>query len=204
MERRKVPTLSTQERTVILVGVIAVAMVTTFVLAAFFVSSGASQPGQLVANSSPPTARATTAGDTARSARRTPSGTATTSASPTASRRHAKGVAPVRNRERPTVTFRSSSSWDDGFVAVVTITNTTSAPLTWDLRFALDEAEIDDVWQADLDQYASGTVVVRGLDYNAVVDPGEWVEFGFRAEGSDRPRVRDCTVNGVACRVRRG
>jgi endoglucanase len=202
MERRKVPTLSTQERTVILAGVIAVAMVTTFVLAAFFVSSGASQAGEPVASSTTPTSRATT--DTARSARRTPSATATSTPSPTASRRRAKGVAPVRNRERPTVTFRSSSSWDDGFVAVVTITNTTSAPLTWDLRFALDEAEIDDVWQADLDQYESGTVVVRGLDYNAVVDPGEWVEFGFRAEGSDRPRVRECTVNGVACRVRRG
>jgi cellulase/cellobiase CelA1 len=205
MEQRKVPTLptlSTQVRTIILVGVIAVAMAATFVLAAVFVSSGSSRAGPPVASSAMST-RPTTAGDVARAGRRTPSATPTSPSAP-ASRRPAQGVAPVRGRERPTVTIRQASTWDDGFVAVVTVTNTTDAPLTWDLRFDLAGAEINDVWQADLHQTESGGVVARGLDYNAVVDPGEWVEFGFRAEGSDRPRVRGCTINGLSCRVRRG
>jgi cellulase/cellobiase CelA1 len=200
MERRKVPTLSSQERTIVLVGVIAVAMATTFVLAAFFASAGSSRQAR---SDVPSTTRATSAADTAR-ASRTPTATAT-SPSRTASRRStAAGVAPVRRRDRPTVVFRPASSWDDGFVGAVTITNTTAAPLMWELSFELRDAEIDDVWQASLEQSDSGIVVARGLDYNAVVAPGERVEFGFRAEGSARPRVRGCTLNGLSCRLRRG
>ncbi|MEQ4205333.1 cellulose binding domain-containing protein [Actinopolymorpha sp. B17G11] len=206
MERRKVPTLSTQERTIVLVGVIAAAMATTFVLAAVFASSGSSTQARLDASAATPTVsttRATPAADSARTPRTARA--RATSPSPTVSRRStAAGVAPVRGRDRPTVTFRPASSWDDGFVGVVTITNTTAAPLTWELSFELHDAEIDDVWQATLDQSDSGVVVARGLDYNAVVAPGERVEFGFRAEGTDRPRVGDCTLNGQSCRIRRG
>jgi cellulase/cellobiase CelA1 len=204
MERRKVPTLSSQERTIVLVGVIAVAMATTFVLAAFFASAGSSRQARSdVPSAMPSTTRATSAADTAKVGR-TPTATAK-SPSPTASRRStAAGVAPVRRRDRPTVVFRPASSWDDGFVGAVTITNTTGAPLTWELSFELRDAEIDDVWQASLEQSDSGIVVARGLDYNAVVAPGERVEFGFRAEGSARPRVRGCTLNGLSCRLRRG
>ncbi|MEQ7127832.1 cellulose binding domain-containing protein [Actinopolymorpha sp. B11F2] len=204
MERRKVPTLSTQERTIILVGVIAAAMATTFVLAAVFASSGSSTQARLDATAATPTASTTRATPAADSAR-TRSTARATSPSPTASRRSsAAGVAPDRGRDRPTVTFRPASSWDDGYVGVVTITNTTAAPLTWQLSFELHDAEIDDVWQATLDQSDSGVVVAQGLDYNAVVAPGERVEFGFRAEGTDRPRVGDCTLNGQSCRIRRG
>lgn len=105
---------------------------------------------------------------------------------------------------RPTVAFYSTDRWNDGFVGVITITNTTSEPLRWELGFELRGADIQQVWQAEVHESDSGGSIARGLDYNALIAPGDRAQFGFRAVGTSRARLRDCTLNGESCQLRRG
>jgi len=199
------PTVSAQGRLLILAGMFGSAIVMTIVVAAFFVSRGSSHdtdPSSTagVVGAAGPGVPTTTPSARSRStsaprptspspARRTPSSTPR----PT--------DAAALSGDRPVVAFRPTSTWDDGFVSAVVLTNTTDAPLRWELSFELEDAEITEIWRADLDESDSGATVARGLDYNALIQPGEQVEFGFRADGSDWPRVRGCELNGARCQV---
>jgi cellulase/cellobiase CelA1 len=191
--------VSPQARVLVISGVIAGAVVTSFVLAAAFVSIVAPPPlsedaTRAAANSVSPTP------------------TPTPTASPTPTRTSTPSIKPMVTPtltetpeavSRPIVGYYPTSQWDDGFVGIVSITNTSSEPLQWEIRFELHDAEINGVWQAEVDQ-DDEDVTARGLDYNAVIQPGDHAEFGFRAVGDNDGELRDCTINGEPCDLRSG
>jgi hypothetical protein len=73
-------------------------------------------------------------------------------------------------------------TWDTGFTANMTVTNTgTGAVNTWVLRFTLPAGQaITNGWSAT---YAptSGPVTATNMPYNATIPPGGTVSFGFQA-----------------------
>ncbi len=205
MRHVDLPTLSERARLLVIAGVFAGAILATVLMAVVFVSGGSaheSANGLPVAASATPQDRESTR-PTGLSKRGTTKPTATHSPTVKASPASPSPTKAVARRERPVVSVVRTDSWSNGFVGVVTVANTTKQPVRWALSFDLRNAEIDDSWQAQLNQDDSGIVQVSGHDWNAVVQPGERVQFGFRAVGTDRPRIRDCTLNGEPCRLRR-
>lgn len=189
------PSLSPQARVLVLSGVIAGAVVTSFLLAAAFVSLGTPPPV-----SEDTTRAAASSASPSRTPRPTPA-----SPSPTPTASVTPMVTPLTetpegpDQDGPIVQFFASSQWDDGFVGIITITNTTDEPLQWELSFELRDVEIDGVWQAQIDSDGDD-MTARGVDHNAVIEPGGQTEFGFRAIGDD-PDLRDCTLNGEPCQL---
>jgi cellulase/cellobiase CelA1 len=169
--------------------------VTSFLLAATFVSLG-----------QPPVSEDATraAASSATPSTTSPKPTPTQSRTPSRTPSIKPMVTPTLTEtpeagSQPVVQYFNSSQWEDGFVGVFTITNTGSEPLEWEISFELrGDAEVEAVWQAEIDQ-DDEDVTARGLDYNAVIEPGGRTEFGFRAVGDDRGRIRGCTINGEPC-----
>jgi cellulase/cellobiase CelA1 len=186
--------LSPQARVLVLAGVIAGAVVTSFLLAATFVSLGqppVSEDATRAAAATPSTTPRTPTPTPSRTPSRTPS--ITPMVTPTLTE------TPAAPQNGPVVQYFPSSQWEDGFVGVFTITNTGSEPLEWEISFELrGDAEIQAAWQAEIDQ-DDEDVTARGVDYNAVIEPGGRTEFGFRAVGDDEGEVGDCTINGEPC-----
>jgi cellulase/cellobiase CelA1 len=93
------------------------------------------------------------------------------------------------------------SSWNNGFVANVTITNRGSSAWNgWNLGWAFDHNQtITNLWNGILTQ-SGQNVLIRNLAYNGQVAPGASVAIGFQASfNGNNPIERNFTVNGVAC-----
>jgi len=209
-------TLSPEERTLALVGVLTTACALTIVVAAVVIGNGTGRAGvtapvgvQRVATPTGPVP--VLAEDRSDSRPRVESPKQSKRDKKAADRRPTRKSpqrkpstppAEAEEADQPYVSIRPASTWDDGFVAVVRIINPTDEPLPWEISFELRDADIENAWQAELDD-GDGTIVARGLDYNAVIAPRSWVEFGFVAEGTDRPQVDDCLINGEPCRAPR-
>ncbi|HEX4701494.1 MAG TPA: cellulose-binding domain-containing protein [Pseudonocardiaceae bacterium] len=93
------------------------------------------------------------------------------------------------------------STWDTGFTANLTVTNTgTSAVNGWTLAFTLPTGQtITNGWNAS---YAgsSGPVTATNLSYNASIPPGGNVTFGFQANhGADTSKPAGFTLNNNPC-----
>lgn len=78
-----------------------------------------------------------------------------------------------------TVTVHEDSQWQTGHCDTVTVLNAGDATVTWEISLAI-QGTITDLWNAksspDGDQ-----VKFVGVDYNAVLDPGETASFGYCA-----------------------
>ncbi|MGW0434884.1 glycoside hydrolase family 9 protein [Micromonospora sp. NPDC003197] len=89
-----------------------------------------------------------------------------------------------------------------GFTAQVTIRNTGSRPVQgWTASFAfVGDQKVREAWLAKVTQ-AGATVTARNESYNARIDPGRTVTFGFNATttGGANPPPGLVTVNGAAC-----
>jgi aryl-phospho-beta-D-glucosidase BglC (GH1 family) len=76
--------------------------------------------------------------------------------------------------------------WGAGFVADVSITNNGSATTSgWQLEFDLD-ANITNIWNAEIVSHVGSHYVIRMASWNAKIAPGGTITFGFQASGSGR------------------
>ena len=96
--------------------------------------------------------------------------------------------------------WADGSSWDNGFVAGVLLTNPTATARSWrvDVRHDPDAGvRVTTAWNADLQRSGSTTVFTGGP-----LAPGASQTFGFeatkRVTGPVRPT--SCTVDGAARR----
>jgi chitinase len=97
-----------------------------------------------------------------------------------------------------TATFTKTSTWDSGYQAQYTITNTGTASFTgWTVGFDMPSGtSVGTYWDATLAQ--SGThYAFTNRDYNGSLAPGASASFGFVVAGSGSPT--GCTVNGASC-----
>ncbi|PZG14251.1 extracellular catalytic domain type 1 short-chain-length polyhydroxyalkanoate depolymerase [Nonomuraea aridisoli] len=95
------------------------------------------------------------------------------------------------------------NSWNAGFTAAVTITNTGGAPLSsWSLAFTLPTGQtITSTWNATVTP-AAGQVTARNVAYNGDVAPGASAAFGFQAtHGGDTTEPSAFALDGTACTV---
>jgi cellulase/cellobiase CelA1 len=100
------------------------------------------------------------------------------------------------------VAYRADT-WAGGFVANLTITNTSSTPVNgWTLRFTFPgDAVITNMWNAAATQ-TGRTVEARSMSYNAAIAPGGTAGFGFQASfatNGDAPTAFG--LNGTPCSV---
>lgn len=97
-----------------------------------------------------------------------------------------------------TVESRITSSWSSGYVAEVTVTNTSDVPIAdAALSFSLG-VSIDTLWNARIVQASGGGYTVTDDTAGAVLDPGAAWTWKFKVYDSVRPLPADTHVDGVA------
>ncbi|MFI5487012.1 glycoside hydrolase family 9 protein [Micromonospora echinaurantiaca] len=103
-----------------------------------------------------------------------------------------------------TATYTNYGTWHGGtgFTAQVTIRNTGPTPVQgWTARFAFTgDQKVREAWLARVTQ-AGATVTARNESYNARINSGGTVTFGFNAVtgGGANPAPGLITVNGAPC-----
>lgn len=95
----------------------------------------------------------------------------------------------------------AADSWNNGFVATVTVTNTGSSAINgWALGFTLPAGQsVTNSWNAGLTR-ASGAITARNVSYNGSLAAGGSASFGFQGTlsgGYSAPSA--FTLNGSAC-----
>ena len=106
-------------------------------------------------------------------------------------------VTPVAHAAAATATFSVDHSWQTGFIARFTITNSSAVPLNgWTLEFDLPAGEsVSHTWNSTLAQ--SGThYVLSPANWNRIIAPGGSATGGLRGvlTGSYTP-PSNCVLN---------
>jgi hypothetical protein len=98
------------------------------------------------------------------------------------------------------VRLHQRSEWKTGYEATMTLANESRKTVDgWTVEFDLPEGtSISTHWDAGMRQEA-GHVTFKSLQYNAEIERGDVVEFGFTAAGHGLPT--NCKLNGRACRT---
>ncbi|MDT5022889.1 MAG: hypothetical protein QOI33_3413 [Mycobacterium sp.] len=107
-------------------------------------------------------------------------------------------VTPEAHAAAATATLSVQSTWQTGFIARFTITNSSTLPLSdWKLEFDLPVGEsVSHTWNSTLSQ--SGThYVLTPANWNRVIAPGGSATGGLRGvlTGSYSPPL-NCVLNG--------
>ncbi|WP_194821069.1 cellulose binding domain-containing protein [Micromonospora sp. S-DT3-3-22] len=101
------------------------------------------------------------------------------------------------------VTYQNQSEWQGGFVTVVTVQNTATAPVDgWTLTFSFrGDQRITSGWNATTSQ-SGATVTARNVDWNRVVAANGSVSFGIQGSwnASNAPPT-SFALNGGPCTV---
>ncbi|WP_432872037.1 cellulose binding domain-containing protein [Microbispora rosea] len=95
------------------------------------------------------------------------------------------------------------NSWDGGFTAAISITNTGTSTIDgWTLSFTLPSGQsITSGWNATYSP-SSGQVSARNVSYNGTIAPGATVDIGFQATHTgNTAKPTAFTLNGVPCTV---
>jgi cellulase/cellobiase CelA1 len=107
-------------------------------------------------------------------------------------------IIPAARAAAATATFSVTSTWQTGFIARFTISNSSTLPLSdWKLEFDLPVGEsVSHTWNSTLSQ--SGThYVLTPANWNRVIAPGGSATGGLRGvlTGSYSPPL-NCVLNG--------
>jgi hypothetical protein len=78
-----------------------------------------------------------------------------------------------------TVTYTLVSSWNNGFQAGITITNTGNTTINgWTLQFDF-QATITQIWNATISSHTGNHYTLKYAGYNSTITPGQSVSIGF-------------------------
>ncbi|WP_433930093.1 cellulose binding domain-containing protein [Sorangium cellulosum] len=81
------------------------------------------------------------------------------------------------------------SDWGSGYCASVTVTNRSASPTTgWSMVVGLNGSTLDHGWVANITR-SNGQFTAANMDWNAEVQPGRSVTWGFCGSGSGRPSI---------------
>ena len=107
-------------------------------------------------------------------------------------------ISPVAHAAAATATLSVTSTWQTGFIAHFTITNSSTAPLTdWKLEFDLPVGEsFLHSWNSAFTQYGMHYVLTPA-NWNRIIPPGGTATGGFRGalSGTYSPPV-NCVLTG--------
>jgi poly(hydroxyalkanoate) depolymerase family esterase len=95
----------------------------------------------------------------------------------------------------------TANSWNTGFTATVTLTDTGTTPLNgWNVQWTWPgNQQITNAWNATVTQNGANATA-QNLSYNATLAPGASTSFGFQAtySGTNMPPTH-FTANGTSC-----
>ena len=95
------------------------------------------------------------------------------------------------------VDLELSSSWEDGFVANVTITNLSDHAISdWKLEFTYD-ADIESIWNASLDEKDDDYYSILNGGSNQNIPEGGSVTFGFTAAGTGEEEIGNVSLISI-------
>ncbi|MGV9309241.1 chitinase [Nonomuraea sp. NPDC003727] len=108
-------------------------------------------------------------------------------------------VAPPAHAAGLTATFAKAADWGSGFEGRVTITNGTSAPVSWNVQFDVPAGySIPSAWDATMSRSGQHyTFTAPG--WAGPLAPGATTTFGFNGSPGNFPGVTGCTINGASC-----
>jgi chitinase len=108
------------------------------------------------------------------------------------------GVANAASAAPSTAVFTKVSEWSSGYEGKFTLTNGGSAAINgWNVQFDLPGGTtISSNWES-LRTTSGSHNTFTNVSWNATIQPGQSVTFGFIASGSGSPSA--CTFNGAAC-----
>ncbi len=87
------------------------------------------------------------------------------------------------------IDFKLTDYWETGFCGEIAITNNSDAVVEdWALEFDLDSHFVS-IWNAVLESAENGHIIVKNAGYNANINPGEVVTFGFEGYFEGERRV---------------
>jgi acetylxylan esterase len=95
------------------------------------------------------------------------------------------------------------NTWNTGFTAAVTITNTSASPInTWSLTFTLPSGQtVTSAWNATVSP-SSGQVTASNVSYNGTIAAGASTNFGFQATHSGNTgKPTTFTLGGTTCAI---
>jgi cellulase/cellobiase CelA1 len=95
----------------------------------------------------------------------------------------------------------TANSWNNGFTASVTVTNTGSSPINgWTLNYSLPSGQqVTSAWNATVTQSGSA-VTARNISHNSSLAPGASTSFGYQGTLSGSySSPSSFTLNGSAC-----
>jgi chitinase len=94
------------------------------------------------------------------------------------------------------IAFNDTSDWGSGFIGGVTITNTSSSPISnWTIGFTLANA-ITNIWNARMVSQTGNGYVISAMPYDQTIAPGQSVSFGFQANGGNPVPPTSYVFNG--------
>ena len=94
------------------------------------------------------------------------------------------------------IDFSLVQDWGTGFQGSISITNPTEGNIdTWNLEFDLP-SEIDNIWDAEIEQHQDGSYVITSNDWNREISAGETLTFGFTANGSANVEPENFELEG--------
>ncbi|MBF7072105.1 cellulose binding domain-containing protein [Glaciecola sp. MH2013] len=98
-----------------------------------------------------------------------------------------------------TCTYAIANSWNSGFVAEITIANTGTSTINgWDVSWAYtDGSSVTNGWNSVLSGTGAGPYTASNLAWNATIEPGSSVVFGF--QGSHNGSAPVVNVTGDIC-----
>jgi len=99
--------------------------------------------------------------------------------------------------------YSVTENWETGFVAEVTVTNKTEETLRgWEVQYRLEhDAEMNQLWEADMTVGGDGTLSARNRSWNAQIDSGGSQTFGMLVNKPVVGSAPTITFTGGDCRV---
>ena len=79
------------------------------------------------------------------------------------------------------VSVSVDQSWSGGYCNLVSVTNSGSEEIDWEIRLFVD-GRISNYWNVEIDYAFDAAVQFYGIDSNSQLSPSETVDFGFCAE----------------------
>lgn len=96
-------------------------------------------------------------------------------------------------------TSKIDSEWESGFCMSFKITNPSSTKIkNWYLKFQMNQAEINQSWNASFQQQTKSNYIATPLDWGKIIEPAQVRDIGFCANklGSDYQPQKIEIING--------
>ncbi len=99
------------------------------------------------------------------------------------------------------VTYQDVNDWGAGFVGQVVITNNTNKPIAnWTLAFDFAPS-ITNIWSAQIATHSGTRYMLQNLAYNAALNPGDKVTFGFQGAPGGKLVPKNGSFNGASVTI---